>query len=52
LKEKYNDHDIKFVMLTFYIHDLDGDIMTEYQEREKRKYQQFLRKHTLKKYGI
>jgi hypothetical protein len=51
LKGKYNDHDIKFVMLTFYDHDLEDDIVTEYQEREKRKYQHFLRKHALKKYG-
>jgi predicted restriction endonuclease len=51
LKALYNDHDIKFVLLTFYNYDIELELKKDTEEREYRHYQQILRKESFERYN-
>lgn len=50
LKQKFNEHDIKFILLMCYNCDIEKEIMIEYEEKEKRQYQKMLRLKAFEKY--
>jgi len=50
LKKSYNEHDIKFVLLTYYDFDIELEMHKEKEERDKRYYQQILRKQAYIRY--
>lgn len=50
LKLLYNEHDIKFTLLTFFNYDIDLELKQEMEEREKRHYQKLLRQKALERY--
>ena len=51
LKTLYNDHDIRFTFLTFYNYDIDTEYQKEMEEREKRRYQKYLRKKAFEQFN-
>lgn len=50
LKTLYNDHDIRFTLLTFFNYDVDLELKQETEEREKRHYQRLLRQQCMDRY--
>jgi predicted restriction endonuclease len=51
LKQQYNEHDIKFVLLTHFDCDIDTHITRDVEEHVKRNYQTYLRKRALEQYN-
>lgn len=50
LKEKYNEHDIKFTLLTYFDTDIELEMRKGFHERENRYYQQMLRQQAFERY--
>lgn len=50
LKTLFNDHDIRFTLLTYFNYDINLELKQETEEREKRRYQKLLRKQCLERY--
>lgn len=51
LRNRYNEHDIKFTLLTFFDYDVDLELKLSTEEREKRDYQRLLRQQAFERYN-
>lgn len=51
LKEKYNEHDIKFTLLTYFNIDIELEMRVNLCEIENRHYQQMLRQRALERFN-